>query len=679
MNPIDATREICWNISYAWVMYVLLVPTVIIAGYGVYRRVKLWRQGQAEARFDQPCRRLRLFIQHAVIQARIARETYAGTFHRLIFFGFAILLMATGVVLIQYDLNVPVMKGYFYLYFQSFVVDVFGALLLIGIVMAAVRRWFSKPANLVYTFESSLILVILFAIILTGFLLEGWRIAATQDPWAVWSPVGYLVAGLSRPFMDAETLRTVHQGLWWLHLVLAFGFLAWSPYTKMLHGLTAALNIYTANLEPVGANLKSIDFEEAETLGVKDLHNFTWKDLLDLDACTECGRCTDACPANTVGKSLSPRDIILDLRNLMHDEGVANGDVDGKVELSITDHAGAASPEALWECTTCAACVCVCPVFVEQMPKIVDMRRYLVMEQANLPETIQEAIMSLENRGHPYRGIRSTRLDWTEGLYVPLMSEAKDAEVLLWVGSAGALQERSRKVTRALAQLLTNAGVKFAILGREEKSTGDLARRVGNEFLFETMVQENIETLNRYSVKTIVTACPHSFNTFCNEYPRFGGRYEVYHHSEYLTQLINDGKLKVENPISRKVTFHDPCYLGRHNGIYDAPRNLIRICSTERPVEMEKNREESFCCGGGGGRSFVDEPPDKRVNTERARQALETEADVVAVACPYCMTMLEDGVNAVKGKRDIRVLDVAELLWEVVQRMEDSQEEEHVE
>jgi Fe-S oxidoreductase len=464
--------------------------------------------------------------------------------------------------------------------------------------------------------------------------------------------------------MDSEMMRTAHLGTWWFHLILAFGFIAWSPYTKMLHALTSALNIYTANLEPIGANLKSIDFEEAETLGVKDLSGLTWKDLLDLDACTECGRCADACPANTLGKSLSPRDIILHLRDLMHGAkpGAGNSS-DGEV-APVIDPSTAVSPEALWECTTCAACVEACPVYIEQLPKIIDFRRYLVMEKTEFPETMQEAVMSLENRGHPFRGVQATRLDWTEGLDVPLISETENAEVLLWVGSAGALQEHGQKETRALAQLLKKAGVNFAILGREEKSTGDLARRLGNEFLFETLAQENIETLKRYGIKKIITSCPHAFNTLENEYPRLGGRYEVHHYTEYLARLLQDGKLSVTNESNLKIAFHDPCYLGRHNGIFDAPRELIRASCGNMPIELEKNREDSFCCGGGGGMSFAEEPPEKRVNRERARQILNSDVDRVAVACPFCRTMLEDGLSALRGDHDIQVVGVAELLWE---------------
>jgi Fe-S oxidoreductase len=306
-----------------------------------------------------------------------------------------------------------------------------------------------------------------------------------------------------------------------------------------------------------------------------------------------------------------------------------------------------------------------CPVFIEQATKIVDLRRYLVMEESDLPDTMQEAITSLESRGHPFRGTQSSRLDWAEGLNVKTMAEAREAEVLLWVGCGGALIERNQKVVRATAQLLEKAGVKFAVLGREEKCTGDPARRIGNEFLFEMMAKDNVETINGYGVKKIVTSCPHCFNTFRNEYPQFGGDYEVYHHSEFLAELVEEGRIKTTAQSDKTVTYHDPCYLGRHNGVFDAPRRLVRI-SSRSTVEMKQSREQGFCCGGGGGMSFVEEPKDKRVNQERARQALETGADVVAVGCPFCMTMLEDGVNARKGERDVQVMDVAELLWQSV-------------
>lgn len=657
MNPETATRVVLWNIHHAWIMYALLVPTMAVCGYGFYRRIQLWRKGQSEQRFDQPLERAKLVLKYAVLQLRNWRKVYPGSFHAMIFWGFVVLFIATVVVMIDYDFGIPIMKGRFYLYFQSLFVDVFGAVAIIGITMAGFRRWVLRPKQLVYTTESSIILATIFAILVTGFLLEGWRIAATDDPWGSWSPFGNLVAKASKPLMSLDAMLISHRICWWLHLVLVFGFIAWAPFSKMAHVVNSSLNIYTARLAPIGASLRKLDFEKDEKLGINTLAGYTWKDLLDFDACTECGRCTAVCPANRVGKLLSPRDIILDLQHQMRAPGA-------DFTQPYIGTTPALSAEAMWECTTCAACVQACPVSIEQMPKIIDTRRYLVMEDAEFPETMQQALNSLETRGHPMRGTSFSRVDWTAGLNISTMAEAKDADVLLWVGCGGALVERNQKIVRALAQLLDKAGVKFAILGREEKCTGDPARRIGNEFLFEQLAQENIATLDRYKVKTIVTSCPHCFNTLGNEYPQWGGRYEVFHHSVYLAKLVEQGKLSGEMPSDQKVTFHDPCYLGRHNGIYDAPRQLVQLATGDAPIEMEQNRSNGFCCGGGGGMSFIDEPPNQRVNQERARQALETDADVVAVGCPFCMTMLEDGINAKKGDRDIKVMDVAELLWQ---------------
>ena len=660
MNPAQATREVFWNIGHAWVMYALLVPTVATAGYGLYRRGRLWRQGQPASCFDRPLRRLANVVQHGLLQRRTWRDRYPGTLHALLFWGFVILTIATTVVLVDHDFGLPVMRGWFYLVFQSLIVDLFGALACVGVAMAAWRRWVAKPPQLVASAEASLILIVIAAILITGFLVEGWRIAVTSDHWGAWSPFGWLVAHASQSLLGTEALRQAHRLTWWLHLLLVFGFLAWAPYTKMVHVVTALLNLYTARLEPAGAALRPLDFDRAETLGVNSLAAFSWKDLLELDACTECGRCTAACPAHQVGKSLSPRDLILDLRRLSHQSTDRSA--------PIIEATPALAPEALWACTTCAACMEACPVMIEPLPKIVDLRRYLVMEQAEFPATMQDAIASLEARGHPFAGSRFSRIDWMDGLPVPVphIEAAGAIDVLLWVGCGGALVERNQRVVRALVQLLHQAGVKFAILGRDETCTGDPARRIGQEFLFQTLARENIATLNRLGVQQIVTACPHCFNTFRHEYPPLGGRFEVVHHSEYLARLVESGRLSPRPGEAARTTFHDPCYLGRHNGIYEAPRRLLERSVVPSPVEMEHNRRDSFCCGGGGGLSFVDEPPGQRVNQERARQALATGADVVAVGCPFCLTMLEDGVNHCKGDRDVRVLDVAELLWEAV-------------
>lgn len=664
MNVADATRQIYWNISHVWAVYALLLPAAAIGGYGIYRQLNRWRCGQGAARFDRSADRLKLVFKHAVAQRRTARDRFAGSFHRLLTYGFVVLTIATTVVALDADFGTTIMRGRFYLYFQSFTVDVFGALVMFGVGMAAVRRYLKRPRELVYTNEATLILIAVFAICLQGFLVEGWRIAVTRDPWAAWSPFGNLIALASRALLSDRQMQAAHSSMWWFHLVTVYAFLAWAPYTKMMHVLTAPLNIYTASLVPLGATLKNIDFETTERFGVNTLVDYTWKDLLDLDACTECGRCNSVCPAQTTGKELSPRDIILQLRDLMHAKGLNSSSA---TSGAIIGAVPATSPISLWQCTTCAACMEACPVFIEQMPKIVDMRRHLVMEEADFPDSMQEAMSSLEKRGHPFAGTQATRVDWAEGLNLTHVNDAKDAEVLLWVGCGGALVERNQKVTRATAQLLTQAGVNFTIMGRDEKCSGDPARRIGNEFLFETLARDNVARLNKYNVKKVVTACPHCFNTFRNEYPQYGGSFEVYHHSEYLAQLVRDGRLKPQTESDRSVTFHDPCYLGRQNGVYDAPRALVNISSHRTSIELKRNREKSFCCGGGGGMSFVEEPRNQRVNQERAREILETDADTVAVGCPFCMTMLEDGLNARKGSRDIRVMDVSELLWEASQ------------
>lgn len=672
----EATREIYWNISHTWIMYVGLAITTAIGGYGIYRRVSRWFQGGKIGGFDRPLDRIKLLIDHAVLQKRTLRHKYPGIFHAMIFWGMLTLVAATTVVALQADFGLQIMHGRFYLYFQSCFVDILGLIATIGLGLAAARRWGSKPEKLIFSNEATGILVLLFVIMITGFLIEGWRIAATNDPWGSWSPVGNLVGLMTLKAVSVETIQSMHEFTWWFHMVLVFGFLAWIPYTKMMHILTAPLNIYTGNLHSNPGRLTPMNFddeeEEAEdaALGVNAIAAFTWKDRLQFDACTECGRCTDACPAHASGKALSPRDIILSLQDVMHGSIPISAETTqsaGDSSKSRTDLIGATShlsPEVLWECTTCNACVEACPVSIEPMPKIVDLRRYLAMEKAEIPDTMGEALNSMESRGHPYRGTTFTRIDWAKELDVPHISEIQDAEILLWVGCGGSLVERNQSSTRSLAQILSKAGVKFAILGRDEKCTGDPARRMGNEFLFQTLAKENIENMNKYGVKKVVTSCPHCLNTLKNEYPELGGNFEVFHHTEILKNLVDEGKISVSNQLGKKVTFHDPCYLGRHNRIFDAPRELVQIATGQKIIEMAKSREESFCCGGGGGLSFVEEEKDKRVNQRRADQILETDAEIVAVACPFCTTMLEDGINAKKGDRKIEVKEISELLWE---------------
>jgi len=668
---VTPTREVFWNISHIWVMYVLLVPTMAIGAYGVWRHVRQWRAGQPALRFDRLGERFTRLFKLAILQLSLWRDNVAGIMHAMLFWGFLTLLAATAVVFVHEDLNIRIMQGGFYLYFQSLFVDIIGALAIVGVGIGAVRRWVVQPKKLVFSDEASWILITMFVILGSGFLLEGWRIAATEDQWASWSPIGNAVAIVSLSVASKETLQTAHLIFWWSHLVIVFGFLAWAPYTKMLHALTAPLNIFFGNLDANAGSLKTLDFETATTFGVNSLEQFSWKDLMDLDACTECGRCTSVCPANTVGKQLSPRDIILDLQAQLQKADFstipAEPAEDAPPLFPIINSTPALSADVLWECTTCGACAEICPVSIEPYPKIIDMRRFLAMEEAEMPTMLQDAMTGLEQRGHPFRGTQASRTDWSEGMEIPHYNDVEDPEVLLWVGCGGALVDRNQKSSQALAGLLKHAGVRFGVLGRDESCTGDPARRAGNEFLFDTMSQDNTKKLNAANVRTIVTSCPHCFNSFKNEYPNLSDDIEVFHHTSYLAKLIGENRLSVDAKAMESITLHDPCYLGRHNGITEEPRDLLERISGERPVEMEQHGEQSFCCGAGGGMSFVEEPSNQRVNVERARQALETGAETVAVACPFCSTMLEDGLGAVKGDRDIAVKDIAELMWDNIQ------------
>ncbi|MBI4522191.1 MAG: (Fe-S)-binding protein [Deltaproteobacteria bacterium] len=644
-------------------MYVLLIPTVVIFFYGLYSHIRLWRIGKPEQRAGTFSQRLKQLWVYGFGHARILTHRYAGLFHSLIFSGFVVLFIGTLVVMVHEDAGLRIMQGKFYLYFQSLALDVFGLFAIIGVLLVFWRRYILKPQSLTHTWRDALLAGLLLIILLTGFVVEGLRLIAAEDPWAHWSPVGFVVGKLFAAFLPLDAFRPLHASLWWFHLLLVFGLIAWLPYSKLLHVITSSANIYFRSLEPKGAMLKLIELETAESFGVKSIDSFTWKGLLDLDACTECGRCQDACPAFATGKPLSPKSLILDLRNALHagPSGAPAGDgaPSGNGSLLIGK---TIQEETLWSCTTCMACMEVCPVFIEHVPKIVDMRRYLVMEEGNFPDSMQQALRNVESRGHPYAGITASRLDWCRGLDVKIMSQVGRADYLYWVGCSTALNTRNQKIARALVQILQEAGVDFAILGAEENCTGDPARRMGNEYLFQTLARQNISVLNSYQVKKIVTTCPHCFNSLKNDYRQLGGNFEVYHHSELLARLIEEGKWKPSGRIKGKITFHDPCYLGRYNDTYDPPREVIGAVSGSAIVEMDRHREKSFCCGAGGGMMWAEEPKEKRVSNVRAQHAVETGADILSVACPFCMTMLEEGVKSENPGKEIKVVDIAELL-----------------
>jgi Fe-S oxidoreductase/nitrate reductase gamma subunit len=648
------TREIYWNIPPIGVviMYLLAAVALAVMGYGIWRHVRMWRRGRPAARLHPVGPRVRAVLLHVFAHGRLLADRIAGAYHFALFWGFVLLFAGTTVVFIHQDFKIRIMQGPFYLYFQSLVLDLAGLAAAVAVAAALIMRYLVKSPRLRRGLWSDALILWLFeAILVTGFVVEGLRIAGTRDPWGAWSPVGYGIAGLAGAAgMTDAAIRAGHAGVWWVHFVLSMAFLAYIPYSKLFHLVLAPVNTYLRPLaNPAGVAV--IDFEKSERFGASAFSDLTWKDLFDLDVCTECGRCTAVCPASTTGKVLSPMHVVLDLRDEMVRTGAQTTRALGGQVIS---------PEALWACTTCMACMEACPVFIEHVPKIVEMRRHLVMEEAALPDTMADALRSLEARGHPFKGAGLARTAWTAGVSVKQLPSGERAEWLLWVGCAAAMNERNHAPLRALVRLLQQAGLDVGILGDAETCTGDPARRMGNEYLFQEFARKNIETLDRYGVTKIVTSCPHCYNTFRHEYPELGGRYEVWHHTQLLAHLVEEGRLTPRGEVRAAITFHDPCYLGRHNGEYDAPRRVLAALPGAAPVEMAQSRERGFCCGAGGGLYWMDDRVGERVSHVRTRQAEATGAGIVATACPFCMLMLEDGATATESA--VRPKDVAELL-----------------
>jgi len=680
-------REIFWNIQYGEILYLIGVIAIGVLIYAFYRRYKLWRLGKPDNRFAHLAKRIRLFIVTTIVDGIFhrkffgvanglghrrfsvkdlqPREFYPGIAHFLIFAGCGVLVLGAFLDFLSHYFF-HFMQGGFYLGY-SVVVDAFGILVLIGAILFIIRRYAQKPDRLDNTPDDLIAIVLICLVVITGFIVEGFRIAATElqttPDWALWSPGGFILA---RAFagLSQGTLLAWHRIMWWMHMLLSFGAIIYISlyWNRLWHIIIDPLNVFFRSLEPKGA-LEPIDVETAETFGVDKIENFTWKQLMDLDACTRCGRCQDSCPAYASGKPLSPKKVIQDIKTQMVAEApyLFNGQAANPGRDLITECVG---EEEIWECTTCGACQEACPVYVEHINKIVDMRRSMVLERASIPETAEGALRSIEARGHPWRGTTATRTDWAEGLDVKILSEDSDIEVLYWVGCTSALEDRSMKIAQAVARVLKLAGVNFGILGAEESCCGEPARRLGNEYLFQLQAQSNIELLKNYGVKRIIASCPHCYNTIKNEYSQFGGEFEVIHHTEFIARLLQEDKLRIIKGAMGLVTYHDACYLGRYNGIFEAPRQILNNMPDVTVVEMERCRERSFCCGGGGGHMWLEEKVGRRINELRTEQVLEAKAQIVATACPFCVQMFEDAIKAKEAEESLKAMDIAELVAE---------------
>ena len=518
--------------------------------------------------------------------------------------------------------------------------DVFGILVLAGLLVAGYRRYVLRPRTLErHDPADALLLGSLFLIALTGFGLEGMRLAATHDQWAAWSPGGWVVAHALGGLGDAG-LRSAYPWLWTSHVVMWHTLLACVPFTKAIHAFTSPLNVFFADPGPARSVPAPTDFEaEPVRLGIRTARDMTWKQLFDLDACTECGRCEAVCPANAAGTPLSPKRVILDLRDAIRARGAEAEPLAG----------GVVSYEALWACTTCRACEEACPAGIEHVPTIVGLRQNLAMEQVKMPAGVAETVANLEAREHPFRGASAGRTDWLEGLDVPQLDAVEDAgdlELVYWIGCAAAFDERAQQIARAVVRVLLHAGVRFAVVASQERCNGDVARRTGNEFHYDMLARANVETLNGAGVTKLLTHCPHCLQQLRHEYAAFGGRYEAVHHSELVSELIAEGRVRLRPGERERVTYHDPCYLGRYNRQFDAPRQVLDVLRLER-VEMARSRTTSFCCGAGGGHAFFEqETGDDKIEAIRAREAAATGATTVVTGCPFCLTMLTSGMRS---------------------------------
>lgn len=647
----------------------LPVLTVLFAA-GFYRRYRLWKLGQAEDRSGDWSTRLMTTLAVAIANVRIVRlkELFPGVMHILIFGGSALLVLGKIVRLFSFGgVTIPPQSIYLY---ASLVAEIGGVMILIGGGMAIYRRYIKKPDRLDTVSEDTVVYVWAFLLILTGFIIKGFRIATgdvSPPDWAMWSPVGYLFSNLFPTFVTVaeNEILVWHRTLFHALPALAFFGYIWVMRSRLQHIVLSPLNIFFRSLKPKGA-LVPIDLETAETFGVSEIEHFSWKQLMDLDACTRCGRCQDACPAYYSGKALNPKKVVQDLKKHLYDVypvpivGKAIESRPDMIDEVITD-------EVIWDCTTCRACQEACPVYIEHVDKIIDMRRSLAMERSQFPESAQQALQSLNARAHPFRGATATRTEWTEGLDVRLMAEDSDVDLLYWVGCAAALDERNMKVSRSIALILQAAGIKFGILGAEEGCCGDPARRMGDEYLFQTLCQKNIELLKSYNVRKILLTCPHGYHSFKNEYPQFGGDFEVVHHTQFILDLIRSGQLKLKGlDGSQVICYHDSCYLGRYNDIYQQPRDILNSINGVAPVEMARNKANSFCCGAGGGHMWMEDDASQRLNIRRAEQVIETKADCVATACPFCLSMFEDGIKSKGAEESVKAMDISEIVAQML-------------
>jgi Fe-S oxidoreductase len=632
-----------------------------------WRHYRLWFLGKEENRSDQRATRLKTLLAVTFGHFRFWKELYPGTMHFLIFWGAILIFLGKIVRLFLYPVGLTNPPQNIFKY-ASFVSEVGGLLVIIGGCMAVYRRYIVKPSRLETKPTNTLIYSWGAVLLMTGYFVKGYRIAiigsGVVPDWLSWAPVSYFISRffLILPTEPLNELLVWHRVL--IHALPAFLFFAYVFITRtpLQHFFLSPINVYFHNLKSKGVLLPIPNFEEAETFGVKEISELTWKQLLDLEACTNCGRCQDVCPAHLSQKPLSPRRMTQNLKDHLRREGpklLATPQDQRQPEAIMETSVG---EDELWACTACMACEEACPVYVEQIIRNIDLRRYLVLVETKYSSEIRLTLKNLEKSNNPWGASRGTRAEWAKDLGVKSFAEVENPEFLFWVGCVGSFDARNQKVATSMVKILQANDIRFGILGNEEGCCGDPARRIGNEYLFQTTAEANIGILKGYGVKKILTLCPHCFHTLKNEYGQFGGEFQVIHHVQFLTELISSGKLKLTKPIDKVITYHDSCYLGRANQIFEAPRKILNSIPGLKLVEMERHHQRSFCCGAGGGRMWMEEHIGTRINQMRTDQAIATRAELIGTACPYCLTMLFDGIKE-KGKEEtMAAYDLSELV-----------------
>ncbi len=687
----------------------LVMLAMLAVGLGIFSKTMSTKIGallnaEPENRFDRLYERVDRVIVFMFGQKRLFKEPVSGLMHALIFWGFCVVALRTLTLFIMpftssgFHFHLPLFGDGFIGGAYALTKDIFEMIVLLSVIAAAFRRQWFRPARVTPSGEAQLILGLIATLMITDYLFDGWlfaqelRAGGELSTVAKLSPIGLLVAkGYVALGMDTSA-AIVGQASFWIHCATILFFLNLLPLSKHFHVITVLFNVFFSRLGAPGVLDPITDMEERETFGVNLIEQYTWKQLLDVYSCTECGRCTLTCPAWNTGKPLAPKILIKDILENLHahetrlaGELGALGMLWARIKKNGEEKGGTGAPpdevkpdlitqvneDVIWSCTTCRSCEENCPLLITHVDKIVDLRRYLVLMESRFPKELNAALKNLETKSNPWGLPLGERAAWAEGLDVPTLAEKPDTELLFFVGCAGSYDDRTKKVTKAVVKILKAAGVEFAILGKEEGCTGDPARRIGNEYLYQMQAEQNVEVMKGYGVKKVITLCPHCLNTIKNEYPQLGGDFEVEHYTDTVQRLLDEGAIKPSKPVDlgatggggdTTITYHDSCYLGRYNEIYESPRKSLEVLPGAKLVEMDKSHENGFCCGAGGGRWLMEEHIGKRINQERVDQAMEVKPDVIATACPYCLMMVEDGIREKGVEEEVRARDIAELV-----------------